>query len=75
LATKTVMGYAKNLKDNEKIFLICDHCLWNVTFLNKLYLQEILGTKNLCPVCNQEKLSSFPVKPDHSFRFTDPNKG
>ena len=75
MPTKAVMDYTKNLRDDEKIFLICDQCLWNVTCVNKLYLHKIIGTSYLCPVCNQDKLSSFPVKPDHSFRFTNPNKG
>jgi rubrerythrin len=75
VSTKMAMNYAKKLNDNERIFLICDQCLWNVTCLNILHLHEILATNDLCPVCNQAQLSSFPVKPDDSFKYAYSKKG
>ena len=59
-----------NENENERIFLICHQCLWNVTFLNKLCRQKVLGTSNLCPNCNQDQLSSFPVKTDDYFYYS-----
>jgi hypothetical protein len=53
-----------NPKINERIFLLCDQCLWTVTCLNKKYLEElseISETEYTCPVCHQDQLSSFPV--------------
>ncbi|HKX21424.1 MAG TPA: hypothetical protein VJM74_07110 [Nitrososphaeraceae archaeon] len=73
--SNTVIDHVKNFKDNDNIFLICDQCLWNVTCLNKLYLHDIVGTNSICPVCKQNQLSSFPVTPDVSFKFTYPKDG
>ena len=72
VSTKIVTSEVKVLNENEiedkdedeKIFLICHQCLWNVTFLNKLWRQKVLGTSDLCPNCNQDQLSSFPLKTD-----------
>ena len=74
MTSKTVMADTNDLKDNEKMFLICNQCLWNVTCVNKLHLQELIGTNFLCPVCNQDQMSSFPLKPNDSFKFTYPNE-
>ncbi len=68
--TERVVKDAKNLAINERIFLICNQCLWTVTCLNKTYLQETVGTNNLCPICSQDRLSSFPITPDDSFTYT-----
>lgn len=59
-------------KFEEKIFLLCDGCLWTVTCLNKKYLEElndISETEYSCPSCRQEQLSSFPVTQYDSFRY------
>jgi hypothetical protein len=68
--TERVMNDPKYLKINERIFLICNQCLWTVTCINKTYLQETFGTNNLCPICSQGRLSSFPITPDDSFTYT-----
>jgi hypothetical protein len=66
--TERAVNDAKNLTINERRFLICNQCLWTVTCLNKTYLQERFGrTNNLCPICSQDGLSSFPITPDDSF--------
>jgi hypothetical protein len=67
IVTSEVSNENENQNQNEKIFLICHRCLWNVTFLNKLYMQKVLGTSNLCPNCNQDQLSSLPLKTDDYF--------
>ncbi|TLX68836.1 MAG: hypothetical protein E6L03_02400 [Thaumarchaeota archaeon] len=41
-----------------------------VTCLNKIYLQETFGTNNRCPVCKQDRLSSFPVTLNDSFSYS-----
>ena len=70
IVTSEVLNENKNDNENEGIFLICHQCLWNVTFLNKLCRQKVLGTSNLCPNCNQDQLSSFPVMPNDSFTYS-----
>lgn len=59
-------------KIKERIFLLCDQCLWTVTCLNKKYLEElsnISGTEYNCPSCKQDELSSFPIAHDDSFTY------
>lgn len=67
---KITMDDPKNLKVNERIFLLCDQCFWTVTCLNKNCLQEIVSKNNTCPRCNQDQLSSFPVMPNDSFTYS-----
>lgn len=55
---------------NESVFLLCDRCLWTVTCLNKLYLDETIERNNTCPVCNYKQLSSFPIIPNDSFTYS-----
>ena len=68
-----------NLKMNEKIFLLCDRCLWAATILMKKYLYElteISETEFTCPICNQEPLSSFPISTADSYTYSySKNKG
>jgi hypothetical protein len=68
-----------NPKINERIFLLCDRCLWTITCLTKKYLYElteISETEYSCPICNQEPLSSFPVSPADSYTYSySKNKG
>lgn len=65
-----IMSDSNNPKINERIFLLCDQCLWTVTCLSKNYLQETLAKNNKCPRCNQDQLSSFPVMPNDSFTYS-----
>ena len=68
-----LMQITKNSpKSMEKIFLICDQCMWTVTCLNKKYLEElseISDTEYSCPTCKQDELSSFPITSNDSFRY------
>ena len=68
IKTKTIIkqDYAKT---NESVFLLCDRCLWTVTCLNKIYLEETFERNNTCPVCNYKQLSSFPITPNASFTY------
>jgi hypothetical protein len=68
-ATETIVN-GTNPKINERIFLLCDKCLWTVTCLNKIYLEEISKSNYTCPVCNQDELSSFPVSTSDSFTYS-----
>jgi hypothetical protein len=71
-ATEKVMK-ENNPKVNERIFLLCDQCLWTVTCLTKKYLEElseISETEYTCPVCHQDQLSSLPVSPNDSYRYS-----
>lgn len=63
----------ESAKIHEKIFLLCDQCLWTVTCINRKYLEElsdISETEQTCPVCNKDQLSSFPVSADDSYRYS-----
>jgi hypothetical protein len=77
-ATKSEMNEI-NPKINERIFLLCDRCLWTVTCLTKKYLDElteISETEYTCPICNQGPLSSFPVSSNDSYIYShSKNKG
>jgi hypothetical protein len=66
---KMIMSEAKNLKINERIFLLCDQCFWTVTCLDKTHLNKTLE-KNRCPSCNHDQLSSFPVMPNDTFTYS-----
>jgi hypothetical protein len=35
------MKSVKRAKANESLFLLCDQCLWEVTCLNKKYLEDL----------------------------------
>ena len=67
---RKLMSDSKKPKINERIFLLCDQCLWTVTCLSKNYLEETLARNNKCPRCNQDQLSSFPVMPNDSFTYS-----
>ena len=59
-------------KSKERIFLLCDHCFWTVTCMNKKYLEELADvseTEYSCPSCKQEELTSFPITQNDSFRY------
>ncbi len=59
-------------KIGERIFLLCDQCLWTATCLNKKYLEELSEISEeyySCPICKQDELSSFPISPNDSFRY------
>jgi hypothetical protein len=67
---RKIMSEIKNPKINERIFLLCDHCFWTVTCLDKSYLDKTLAKNNTCPRCNQDQLSSFPVMPNDAFTYS-----
>jgi hypothetical protein len=67
------MHTIENTKTKERIFLLCDQCLWTVTCLDKKYLDElsdISDTEYSCPSCKQDPLSSFPITPNDSFTYS-----
>lgn len=66
------MQTIENPKTKERIFLLCDQCLWAVTCLNKKYLEELTDiseTEYSCPSCKQDGLSSFPLTQNDSFSY------
>jgi len=66
-------------KIGERIFLLCDQCLWAVTCINKKYLEELSEISDVeysCPICKQDQLSSFPITSKNTFRYRySKNKG
>jgi len=73
-STKIATNKVKHLSENERIFLICDKCLWNATCLDALYIQKVMENSNFCPVCNQDQLSSFPLKSNEFINTNIPKK-
>jgi hypothetical protein len=72
MAAKEIEINETSPKINERIFLLCDRCLWTVTCLTKKYLDElteISETEYTCPICNQEPLSSFPISRSNSYTY------
>ena len=39
---QTLLNQAFNA--NQSIFLLCDHCFWTATCLDKLHINHVLGT-------------------------------
>ena len=68
-STKIVVNKVKKFDENERIFLICDKCHWNVTCLSVLCKQKVLEISNFCPVCNYDQLSRFPLTNSNSNDF------
>jgi hypothetical protein len=71
------MQTIENAKTKERIFLLCDQCLWAVTCLDKKYLEElcdISDTEFACPSCKRDQLSSFPLTANDSFRYNYSDK-
>jgi hypothetical protein len=63
----------KNAKSEERIFLLCDQCLWTVTCVDKKYLEELSDISDVeysCPLCKKDQLSSFPIAQNDSFRYS-----
>jgi hypothetical protein len=63
------INYKENPKSKEKIFFLCEECMWGVTSLDKSRLFEIIGKDSTCPVCHQDQLSSFPLMMNDSFTY------
>jgi len=73
MATADTLINNNSPKFNERIFLLCDKCLWTSTCINKRYLEElseISESELSCPICNQDNLSSFPIAPNDSFTYS-----
>ena len=70
MTTNQTLMNQSNMKINQSIFLLCDHCLWTATYLSKLHINQIFGTNNICPACKYEQLSSFPITQDESFTYS-----
>jgi len=62
----------KNPKNKEKIFFVCDQCMWTVTCLDKKYLNELTNNSDIqysCPMCKEQQLSSFPLSHSDSYTY------
>lgn len=63
------LKYEDNPKSKERIFFLCEECLWSMTSLNKSHLEEIIGKESTCPMCSQDQLSSFPLMLNDFFTY------
>jgi len=57
----------ENPKVRERIFFLCEDCMWSVTCFDKSRLFKVIGED--CPVCHQDQLSSFPLILNDSFTY------
>lgn len=69
MTTNVELKYEGNPKSKERIFFLCEECLWSMTSLDKSHLGEIIGKESTCPVCFQDELSSFPLMLNDSFTY------
>jgi hypothetical protein len=63
---------ANNPKNKERIFFVCDQCMWTVTCLDKKYFNELTHNSDIeysCPMCKEQELSSFPLTDRESFTY------
>lgn len=63
------LKHEENPKGKEKIFFLCEDCLWSMTMLDKSHVEEIIGTDSTCPMCWQDGLSSFPLLLNEPFTY------
>ena len=61
MTTSVELKYDENHKSKERIFF-----LWSMTSLDKSYSVQIIGKEGTCPLCFQDQLSSFPLRPNDS---------
>jgi len=59
----------RNPKSKERIFILCEDCMWSVTSLDKSRLFVDAGKNGICPMCHQDQLSSFPLITNDSFTY------
>ena len=69
MSTNAEIDYKKNPKSKERIFFLCEDCMWSVTSLDKFRIFEVIGEEGICPVCYQDQLSSFPLMLNDSFTY------
>jgi hypothetical protein len=76
MKTNVQLKYDENPKSYERIFFLCEDCLWSMTLLDKSHLAEMIGRKSTCPMCGQDGLSSFSLVLNESFTYDySENKG
>ena len=69
MSSSVELKYKGNPKGKERIFFLCEECLWSVTSLDKSHLEDIIGKERTCPMCFQDQLSSFPLVLNDSFTY------
>jgi hypothetical protein len=69
MASSVETKLENNPKNQERIFFLCEECLWSMTSLDKSHLEEVIGKENTCPMCFQDQLSSFPLMQNDSFTY------
>ena len=69
MSTHPEINSKENPKIKEKIFFLCEDCMWSVTSFDKSRLFKLIGEEGICPMCYQDQLSSFPLMSDDSFTY------
>jgi hypothetical protein len=60
MTTSVELKYDENHISKERIFFLCEECLWSMTSLDKSHSVQIIGKEGTCPL--QYQLSSFPLR-------------
>jgi hypothetical protein len=69
MTTTAEIKYDNNPKSKERIFFLCEECLWSMTSLDKSYADQVIGKDNVCPLCGYDQLSSFPLMLNDCFTY------
>ena len=69
MTAEVQLNYKDIPKSKERIFFLCEDCLWSMTLLDKSHIEEIIGPDSTCPRCRQDDLSSFPLVLNESFTY------
>jgi hypothetical protein len=69
MSSSVQINYNEKTKNKERIFFLCEDCMWGLTCLDRSRLFEVIGEDGICPLCHQDQLSSFPLVLNHSFTY------
>ena len=70
MSSNAEMNSKQNPKINERIFFLCEDCMWSITCLDKSQFFKVVGKDEVCPMCHQDQLSSFPLISDNPFTYS-----
>jgi hypothetical protein len=70
MSSNAEMNSKQNPKTNERIFFLCEDCMWSITCLDKSQFFKVVGKDGVCPMCHQDQLSSFPLISNNPFTYS-----
>jgi hypothetical protein len=75
MGPNTDINSKNNPKIKERIFFLCEDCMWGVTSIDKSHIFKVIGDDYVCPACHQDQLSSFPIMSNESFTYRHSENG